>query len=186
MAETRNELALAYDHIVREVASRYRSRVRWASREDLEQAGRIAFLEAIPNYDPAVGVSIEGYLRGVAYHAMRRALWAESSPVSGGWHRPEETRTQRRAAFEDRNHTTDAPSQERALDEAKWRERVRARLAEIAPCPEVAPVLLEQVQLSDAASGLGVSTTWMRHLTAEARNRVETDHVLFDLIVDRR
>ena len=177
---------LPHDDIVKQVAARYCARVPWASKDDLEQVGRVTILEALPNWEPAMGVPLGAYLHRAVVLAMRRQLWADSSPVSGGWHRPEQTRTQTRAALLEDAHHDENPSPEARTDEARWRHAVRSRLEAIAPCPESADAALEVCTVSEAARSMGVSQTWVRQLVARLRNRAQSDIVLFELIADRR
>lgn len=178
--------SLPFDDIVTMVARRYRRKCPWAQLDDLEQVGRLAVVEALPNWEPGMASHGEYVYAAVAF-AMKRHLWLESCIVSGGMHRPEQSRAAlRTAVLEDDAHEHMGESPELQTDDAMWCARVRARLMKIAPCPETVDVVLEHRTTAEIAAELGVSVAWARNLVAQLKGRIASDEVLYDLITDRR
>lgn len=105
----------------------------WADRDDLKSEAVTAMLSA--NYDPKTGVAPEAFYWKVCVYALRRYLWRNSSPVSGGSHRPEESYIGLRRAMIDTGVHEDgeaprgavlvdsAPTADALVDEMRWTMR---------------------------------------------------------------
>lgn len=145
--------------LVRTAVKRYARACWWANAEDLAQVGALAVIEARKSFDPNVGATETQYYWRAINFRISRYLWAESTPVSGGTHRPRESLTGiTRQSFEGALDDDDAEGPrgqqlnaalfaERArangggwlpeaadttLDDAAWLARVRARLEQLA------------------------------------------------------
>lgn len=186
--------------IVRKVAGRYARQCWWAEPADLRQVGHLAVAEARRTYVPGASDEPEGYFFTAVVLAIRRFLWAMSSPASGGKHRPEKSlRGLRRAEIatdtddpEDRRGVVLAdhgPRQDAQLDERRWHARVRARLMSVATAEglmPVVPVLLEETTPREVAAALGLDPSAVHAMTARLRSRVVSDECLWDLARARR
>lgn len=124
-----------------QTAASYKRRCWWADRGDLYQVARVAALQARRTYDPTTGVPRTAYYRRAMVLAVRRWLWEQSSPVSGGLHRPERDlagvhRAPMSGVDEQAMHMlrgTDPTTQQpdTTLDDERWRAAVRQRLQEL-------------------------------------------------------
>jgi len=168
--------------LIRVVARRYARRCWWASVADLEQAGWIAALTALPSFDPQVGVPLEAYVFRAVVYAMRRALWADSAPTSGGWHRPELQRTAQRAPLTDSLVPT-APSPEDEVLEAAWSAQVRERLNDLGN-PVLTDLILGRITHEQAAASLGCSRTYLYRSLERLRREAGEDSALWHLLKD--
>jgi len=187
--------------IVRKVTSRYSRRCWWAEPAELRQVGHVACAEARHTYVAGAGDEPEGYFWTAVVLAVRRFLWSMSAPVSGGKHRPEKSyrglhrtgiagddgcdETEQRSV-----HLVDqGPGQFAAVEEKQWRERVRARLIDVARVEgliPVVPVLLEETTPREVATLLGIAPPAVHAMTARLRSRVVQDGTLWDLARARR
>jgi hypothetical protein len=114
----------------------------WSDKDDLRNEALCAMLGAEHNYDPATGVAPQAYFWKVCVFSLRRYLWRNSSPVSGGAHRPERAYAGlRRAMIDDGAHVDDErprgavlvygePLQDELLDEKRWHERAIVAIEE--------------------------------------------------------
>lgn len=115
--------------LVSTAARRYARACWWADQDDLMQEGHAAIASARKDYDPSVGVAPEQYFWRAVVFAMKRALWSMSTPVTGGSHRPRESYAGlTRTALDGFDAPTASPPADVALDDARWRKRVRDRL----------------------------------------------------------
>jgi len=137
-------------------ANRYQRGCWWADKDDLRQEGHAAVARAQQTFESAVGVPAEAYFWSAIVFAMKRYLWKESAPVSGGMHRPEESRVglHRASLLDDKGEARPFASKERqadtALDFERWRAGVRARLIVIAGGDELlVRALLDEVTLEE-------------------------------------
>jgi len=78
--ETRNELALAYQDLVRTVVRRFAIRLpRFVDRGDLGTAANFGLMAAIESFDPSLGVRFESYgelrIRGALLDELRSEDW---------------------------------------------------------------------------------------------------------------
>lgn len=70
---------------------RYARACWWADPQDLKQGAELAALEALCTFDADVGAAPEQYVWKAIVLALKRQLWLDSTPATGGTkHRPEE------------------------------------------------------------------------------------------------
>jgi DNA-directed RNA polymerase specialized sigma subunit len=119
------------DSIALTMAKRYKRRCWWADLDDMTQEARTALLEALRTADPQSSVPVDGYLWRVAAFRIRAFLWKNSAPVNAPWHKMTELRGVHRAELSPLIED-DSISAPKTIDERQWRERVRARLADLA------------------------------------------------------
>jgi len=126
------------EQLVNDVAKKYKRDSWWADMDDLRQTGHLALIRARETFDSAVGVPADAYFRTAIASAMVRVLWEDSSPVSGGKHRPREAYAglQRASLIQEdgefRPFASNARPADVALDEGYWRANVRRSLIELA------------------------------------------------------
>jgi DNA-directed RNA polymerase specialized sigma24 family protein len=167
------------DLIVRRVAARYARRCWWADRDDLAQSGWEAAILARGTFEPRVGVPEAGYVWRAVTFSMRRWLWKESSPVSGGMSDPWRLRVSRRADLDESLPCT-TPTPEALLDELRWTERVRARALAVAEQDALAlPVLLGEGTPREIASETGVPLRDVYAASARLRTSIVSDEALW-------
>jgi len=172
------------DALVSKAAWRYAKRCWWADVAELKQAGWTAVMDCLPRFDPDCGLPLEAFLWGAAEKAMKRQLWHDSSPTSGGWHRPERDRVQQRAPLS--VHAEDsAPRPDDALAEKQWRRSVRARLHELVD-PLTVALLLGEVDTAEAAAVQGVQVASVYRQSHHARCTVSHDRKLYELLRERK
>ena len=173
---------------------RYKRRCWWASTEDLTQEGWLALTTARPNFDPRVGLPWSTYAARVLILAMRRHLWNESSPVSGGKHRPRESYTGAlRAPLETLDIWPEAvPQLDDLLADARWRQDVRCSLAMLAcdvlPGREAAAALAVTLEEKTHAQVIEDEQMSVQRLYAaihRLRAEAAQDAALFDLSQER-
>lgn len=123
-------------------------RVWWADLDDLQQEAIVAALEARERFDESRGTPRRAYFRRAARFALTDALWAASAPVSGGKGKASATHPlrgiHRVSLAGEKQRGPDgapkpsaalvdtAPTPDAAVDEARWREAVTARLLDLA------------------------------------------------------
>ncbi len=169
------------DVIVKRVAARYARSCWWADRDDLVQAGWVAAIQARVTFDPRVGVREAGYLWQSVAFSMRRWLWKESSPVSGGMSDPRRLRTQQREPLDDAM-VSDDPTPESLLAELQWTERVRVRALAVVGRDAVAlPVLLGESTPREIAAETGRSVREVYTASTRLRASIATDGALWEL-----
>lgn len=179
------------DQLARAAAAFYRRKCWWADFDDLVQTGQLAIVRALENYDPTIGVPVDGYCWGAMMRALERVLWRDSSPVSGGSHRPREAYAGLyRAALPPEDMTcavapfVETRTPERLVSDAEWEARVRERLAAIS-LPEIVDVMLDPSRVEEAARKLRVSKKQVRVAVNVTLNRASTDSTLHDLLRER-
>lgn len=127
--------------IAKSVAARYRRSTWWASFEDMEQEAVCAIMQAQHTFNPRLGFDEGAYAFRAAVLAVRRYLWQESSPVSGGKHRPEISLANlHRASLDDFGDglTADEDPEEQ-LQAFQLRNILRERLLALLSVMELAP-----------------------------------------------
>ena len=75
--------------LAKAVAARYKRSSWWADFEDMQQEATVAILRAQETFNPNCGVAEGAYCFRAGLFAVKRYLWENSAPVSGGSHRPE-------------------------------------------------------------------------------------------------
>jgi hypothetical protein len=174
------------DKVVCSVAARYARRCWWVDKEDLQQVGWEAALKALRTWDPQVGVPAAAYLWRACSFAMRRYLWLESSPVSGGMNDPKRCRTQHRASLEHPAvvHLSDlTPPPDALLDEKRWTEEVLRGLIRLHDDDAVRTgmrVLFDEAP-KEVALDTGLERASVYRSAAKARNEVAFDQDLWAL-----
>lgn len=118
--------------IARAVARRYKKKCWWANLEDMISEASVAILESRSNWDPQVGIPIEGYVARAAALRIRDFLWRQSSPVSGGLHNPRELIAGVHAAPLEEDLALREESVEVLHDRISWRLRVRDQIRRLA------------------------------------------------------
>lgn len=173
------------ERIVRSIAARYKRRCWWADVQDLEQVGFLAVLEAAKRWEPEVGVPRDAYLIKAIVFAMKRELWKNSAPVSGGLHRPEEQLAGLvRAPVDNEAHAaTSDPEQD--LINAQWRAIIRSSLLQRFS-PVVVDILLEERTSKEVAQSTGVPVRSVYNETASARAQIAGDVKLWNLLKERK
>lgn len=115
--------------IAETVASNMQRKVWWSSRADAVQEAHLAIQQARSTYNAGIGVPFDAYAYRAATLAVRRATWRDSAPVSGGMHRPEESRAGlHRAPIKESAMPKQSRTPEDALHGARVRHVVRMRL----------------------------------------------------------
>jgi DNA-directed RNA polymerase specialized sigma24 family protein len=167
-------------------AARYKRRCWWASTHDLVQEGFLAVCEADRTYEPQVGVPYEAYVCRAVALAMKRALWKESAPVTGGQHRPEETlRGLHRSSRPTESLGDTVPSPERVYLEREWRALVRSRLDAHYP-PHIVALLLSECTAKQAAAMSGTTQRRCYSDADKARWAIAGDLELWRLLNQRK
>lgn len=174
-----------FEPIVLLAARRYARRCWWASGDDLIQTGWMAVLTSLPNFDPLVGVPVEAFVYKAVVFAMKRHLWGESSPVSGGWHRPALQRVAQRAPLEDNTPLPVTEHPDELLASYSWNVSVRNRLNELAG-PLSTAVLLEDMSAVNVAQEYSVPVETVYRETSKARRQASEDSQLWELMRDRK
>lgn len=170
-------------------ARRYARRCWWADLDDLKQVGHLAALRAAVTYDPRVGVDPEQYAWRAIVLSMKRALWADSSPCSGGKHRPNDALAGvRRADVESLSEMAADERPDVAAEVGEWAGLVRSRLTELAEelhLEGALEVLLDEQTACAQAAFFGVEARVMYSRTKRLRAAVGRDADLYDLMKDR-
>jgi DNA-directed RNA polymerase specialized sigma24 family protein len=176
--------------VVARVARRYAKRCWWAEVDDLSQTGWEAATSARASFDPSVGVPEAAYLWRAIVNSMRRYLWRESSPVSGGHSDPWRLRTQTRAPLPDgeRDETGERrvaplvcklPRPDALLAKKRWVLRVLERVSEVSesvPGNELAiAVLLDEWRSREVAEEMSVAVHDVYTATARVRRGLAND-----------
>jgi DNA-directed RNA polymerase specialized sigma24 family protein len=181
------------DRVTAEVTSRYSAACWWADRRDMVQEAWTECLKAMGQFDPSRG-TLAAYLNGVCVHAIRRYLWWESSPCSGGWHRPEEQRTQRRAGLDipaaepDGVRLTpvaplvshDTPHD--VVSQAEWRQRVQVELSRLTQDNDAVAILSEELTPSDLSGVTGLPTSHYYSKVRRLRQTIMFSPQMLDLL----
>lgn len=181
-------------HLVAVAARRYSRRCWWVDPDDLRQVGALAVVEAKRTFDPAVGVAPEQYYWRAIVLSMRRYLWLESSPVSGGKHRPEESLAgHRRAEVSDEAYASigeASPAPEEEIADREWhacvQERLTALASELPGGLNDLALLLDQTNAQEIAAVRGTRLTSIYQATARLRAKVRDDDALYALMIARR
>lgn len=169
------------DVIVRRVAVRYLRRCWWADKDDLAQTGWEAAIHARETFDARVGIPESGYLWRAVTFSMRRYLWKESSPVSGGMSDPRRLRTGQRAPL-DEAMRCEVPPADVLLDELRWTIRVQARALAVVGADSVAlPVLLGEATPREIAAETGRPVREVYTASTRLRATIASDDALWEL-----
>lgn len=186
--------------LTKAVATFYSRKCWWADKDDLVQAAELAAINAQRTFDPRVGVPEDAYLWRSMALALQRELWRDSSPVSGGMHRPREAYAGLHRASLDPPKTgtgsklgrvkeyafcSKAPSPEQHVSDAEWEARVRARL-ELLSTPDVVCALLTEEAPAATAVKTGLTPAEARSAVATLRARAARDTGLYDLMLERK
>lgn len=168
--------------IARAVARRYKKKCWWANVDDMTSEASVAILESAANWDPQVGIPIDGYVARAAALRVRDYLWRQSSPVSGGLHNPRELIAGVHAAPLDEDIVQHEESVESQLDKMQWRLRVRDRLRQLAERTRdgelAAEVLVRGRPSGEVIAETGRDVYGAVHLV---RRKVRTDAMLYKL-----
>lgn len=129
------------------VARRFARKCWWADEDDLQGEAARAILEAARSFDPDVGIPFEAFAHKIAARAVATYLWLQSAPVSEKRYRARDLRGVHRVAIStvdvaidegEAPHSrlvledADAQTVEERIDETRLRERIRARVLELA------------------------------------------------------
>lgn len=175
------------ERIVTGLASRYARKCWWAEKDDLEQVGRLAALRAGLTFDPHVGVPEGAYVQRAVTLSMRRWLWANSAPVSGGTADPWKDRAGLvRAPIEspegDPLLPCRRPPPDALLSARSWVEEARERIAGLTDaegCRLGLRVLLGERSASEVAREAGVPPKEVYQSTTEVRRRLQGSRALW-------
>ena len=170
--------------IVYQTVAAYKRRCWWLDTADMAQVGFIAALEAERSFAPEAATEFAAYVRRAVTYAIKRALWLESAPVSGGTHRPEQTRIGlHRATLLDDICADANDNPEQALIDHEWRMSIRS-IIENKHGSTVASVLFGEATANEVTPpGQPVRKTY--HTVAQAREAIANDLELWTLLAAR-
>lgn len=171
--------------LAKTAAKHYKRRCWWADFDDLVQTAYEAILKAETTFRPEVGVAEDAYAWKAILNLLHKRIWKDSSPVSGGSHRPAVSYAGlHRTAFPPEDMERDLPparsNPEKLVGRAEWEAKVRARLAALS-LPEVAAALLDEDRVEESAKKLCVSPREIRTAVQIVRARAVRDPELYDL-----
>lgn len=183
------------DQLATSAAKHYKRKCWWADFDDLKQVAALTIVQASKTYDPRVGVPEDAYCWRAIINRIQRHLWAASSPVSGGSHRPRESyKGLHRAPLPPEDMpawATDVPSAfrdhrtpESLVSDREWEMKVRARLVAIS-VPELVDAVLDETRVAEVAKKLSVSSTQVRFAVSVVQKRAAADPQLNALYRDR-
>jgi hypothetical protein len=147
------------------VARKYARRYCWVTREELEQEGWMAGLEAALTFDPDRGDNFGYHVWFRVDIAIRRFLWARSSPVGGAGkgHERECLEGLRGVRLSKIDEVRIAYQEDGNRDRRAWWARMAkeveaaiVRAAEPGLAPIMEEVLLDGVPLSKATAPHGI------------------------------
>lgn len=176
------------DKIVAKVSAGYLRRCPTIDRDDLLQQGRLTALRACESYDASKG-DPEPYLRRAVNFGIRRMVWHDIAPVSGGGHIPEAFRGLRGVTIADEDplngvSVTGGVSPEHQAAQNEWSGKVRARIAALDES-KVAVVLLEERSVERIARGQQTSSQAIYRKMHRLRGKLRADEEIQRLASER-
>ena len=163
------------------VARRYKRKCWWADVDDLTNEAAAAVVKALPNWDPEVGVPVEGYVWRAAAFACKHWLWKNTAPVNASSHSAKNLKGIHRVGLREIRDQASGCDPYREYSDLEWRARVKAHLEElIASTPDgdlAAAVLLEERRPMD----MQADTQHVYKAAAILRNKLRQSYPLYKL-----